>query len=157
MNKQIHQLLTINVLSTYFLIIMSMYTPKYCKLIFDNYILLFGIKSFLSVQNNRGIIQDIVSSELISEIAKKAFDLELNSGNFIYGNQHIADAILKMLTAFYPLLFIFILLLKSDLVTDTDFRIRIRIFTADTDGYRRISAGILVLSVSISVSMTRSD
>jgi len=93
---------------------------------------------------------------LISEIAKKAFDLELNSGNFIYGNQHIADAILKMLTAFYPLLFIFILLLKSDLVTDTDFRIRIRIFTADTDGYRRISAGILVLSVSISVSMTRS-
>uniref|UniRef100_A0A915M832 Uncharacterized protein n=1 Tax=Meloidogyne javanica TaxID=6303 RepID=A0A915M832_MELJA len=45
---------------------------------------------------------DIVSSELISEIAKKAFDLELNSGNFIYGNQHIADAILKMLTAFYP-------------------------------------------------------
>nr|CAD2141519.1 unnamed protein product [Meloidogyne enterolobii] len=45
---------------------------------------------------------NIVSSELISEIAKKAFDLELNSGNFIYGNQHIADAILKMLTAFYP-------------------------------------------------------
>nr|CAD2201071.1 unnamed protein product [Meloidogyne enterolobii] len=50
------------------------------------------------------LLQNIntVSSELISEIAKKAFDLELNSGNFIYGNQHIADAILKMLTLFYP-------------------------------------------------------
>uniref|UniRef100_A0A915NS67 Uncharacterized protein n=1 Tax=Meloidogyne floridensis TaxID=298350 RepID=A0A915NS67_9BILA len=41
-------------------------------------------------------MKNIVSSELISEIAKKAFDLELNSGNFIYGNQHIADAILKI-------------------------------------------------------------
>uniref|UniRef100_A0A1I8B9U3 ANF_receptor domain-containing protein n=1 Tax=Meloidogyne hapla TaxID=6305 RepID=A0A1I8B9U3_MELHA len=44
----------------------------------------------------------LVSSELIAEIAKKAFNLELNSDNFIYGNQHIAEAILKMLTAFYP-------------------------------------------------------
>uniref|UniRef100_A0A914N0F0 Uncharacterized protein n=1 Tax=Meloidogyne incognita TaxID=6306 RepID=A0A914N0F0_MELIC len=38
-----------------------------------------------------------------------------------------------------------------DLHTDTDLGIRIRIFTADTGGYRRISAGILILFVSVSV------